>query len=501
MKQSHRPRNARGYRRRIILSIGVFYALSFTAAALLGWKYASVALYESLSQHLLESAKTTAMAIDMYMDRMQSIARSYARVIERTVPADEKITPAMLSAFREEAGLADLYFGSASGLLITDLNWQPPPLYDPRLRPWYNAALLSDHDPVYSGVYLDLIYNQLAISYGAQVRYPDGRLRGVLAVDIMLNTLNESFAPDNAGATGYVFLADQSGAFLIHPDERLRGQQFRDFPEGQIMFAAMMEGKQTIIDFRDRGGTLALSTRLPKSGWTLGLVTDKKTALRPLYTLGWFFTLMLAASLTLVVLVSRNLAKKIGSFAEQLERELGVKNAELEVKVAEIERISVTDPLTGIANRRKIENDIADEISRVQRTAKPCALIMFDVDHFKDINDRFGHETGDAVLCKLTELTAGAIRQTDCFGRWGGEEFLVLCPETTLEGTAQLAEKLRAGIQEGLVFPDFSVTCTFGISICRADDSAGRLVCRADTAMYRAKRDGRNRIATEQTDV
>ncbi|EFL52474.1 diguanylate cyclase [Solidesulfovibrio fructosivorans JJ]] len=156
---------------------------------------------------------------------------------------------------------------------------------------------------------------------------------------------------------------------------------------------------------------------------------------------------------------------------------------------------ATTDALTGIANRAGIDEALARERNRAARNAKPLCVIMFDIDHFKDVNDSLGHQAGDAVLAALTGLVSGLVRGHDILGRYGGEEFLVVAPETDMEQGRLLAERLRAAV-EAHAFPAAGkVTCSFGLAMLDADESAHALVARADAALYRAKETGRNRVA------
>ncbi|MFO7839737.1 MAG: transporter substrate-binding domain-containing protein, partial [Desulfosalsimonadaceae bacterium] len=127
----------------------------------------------------------------------------------------------------------------------------------------------------------------------------------------------------------------------------------------------------------------------------------------------------------------------------RLNRKLGIAHENLAVKSRELEKLSITDPLTGAFNRLKLEDILRNEIRRVHRTGRPFALIMLDVDYFKKINDSLGHQAGDDVLMEITCLLQARIRHTDDIGRWGGEEFLILCPDTSEKGAAVLAEHLR----------------------------------------------------------
>ncbi|MHC1791730.1 diguanylate cyclase [Solidesulfovibrio sp.] len=155
---------------------------------------------------------------------------------------------------------------------------------------------------------------------------------------------------------------------------------------------------------------------------------------------------------------------------------------------------ATTDALTGIANRAELADTLEREFHRAARHAATLTVTIFDIDHFKTVNDTYGHPAGDAVLTSLTALVADHVRDHDTFGRYGGEEFLLLTPETNAEEAARLAERLREAIEKH-AFPAVKrLTCSFGVSAMTPGDSPESLIARADAALYAAKQSGRNRV-------
>ncbi len=156
--------------------------------------------------------------------------------------------------------------------------------------------------------------------------------------------------------------------------------------------------------------------------------------------------------------------------------------------------LSITDSLTRVFNRRYIAQKLDEEVARAKRYQRALSVIMLDIDHFKKVNDTYGHAIGDDVLRALAASVKERIRQTDVFGRWGGEEFLLVLPDTPLESAARLAEDLRLQISQLRIFPVPQVTASFGVTSYRSGDTADTLVQRADDLMYEAKAAGRNRV-------
>ncbi len=160
----------------------------------------------------------------------------------------------------------------------------------------------------------------------------------------------------------------------------------------------------------------------------------------------------------------------------------------------ELNRLATTDTLTGVRNRRHFEAVATAEMARLDRYGEPLSLLLFDIDHFKAVNDRYGHLIGDQVLVTLTQRVRGQLRAVDVLARWGGEEFVVLLPHCGAEEARRLAEKLRALIA-GEPFPTVGgVTTSFGVAECRAHETLDDWLKRADDALYRAKSGGRNRV-------
>lgn len=177
-------------------------------------------------------------------------------------------------------------------------------------------------------------------------------------------------------------------------------------------------------------------------------------------------------------------------------RELVVRKYKVKLQALnrELEQLSNTDTLTGIANRRSLNRVFEKEIARSHRYHSKFSVVMLDVDHFKAINDNFGHHAGDQVLITIANLISDTIRANDLGGRWGGEEFLILCPETDQYGALQLAETIRQKIQSHDFGLPSRITASLGIAEYRESQSLEELIKIVDTALYDAKKAGRNQV-------
>jgi diguanylate cyclase (GGDEF)-like protein len=162
-----------------------------------------------------------------------------------------------------------------------------------------------------------------------------------------------------------------------------------------------------------------------------------------------------------------------------------------------LEALAEHDPLTGVNNRRAMEHELLLAIETHQRNLGAYGLAVLDLDHFKRINDRYGHEAGDATLLAFTALVERSIRKLDRFFRIGGEEFVLLLPGVNADGLAMLCEHLRARIAAQLRCRDETVTVSIGTALLRNGDDTASWLMRADEALYRAKSAGRNRVEAE----
>jgi diguanylate cyclase (GGDEF)-like protein len=165
-----------------------------------------------------------------------------------------------------------------------------------------------------------------------------------------------------------------------------------------------------------------------------------------------------------------------------------------ESTAAALRRLAETDPLTGIPNRREATARVEREIQRSLRYGGPLALLLFDLDGFKSVNDRFGHQGGDRALRRAATLALGTLRSTDVCGRWGGEEFLIALPGVGLEGGLDAAERLRRALESECAEGAPPLTASFGVTAFVRGDTLESMIRRADAALYEAKRGGRNRV-------
>jgi diguanylate cyclase len=247
-------------------------------------------------------------------------------------------------------------------------------------------------------------------------------------------------------------------------------------------------------------GTLRMSARQAIIAWALtatGLVPIFLLSSTPIGLPVATDIERVAAMLFSLLLIGQSAF--LGLYGSSMRKMLHNRSVELKAANKRIEELAELDELTGSFNRRCIMRMLDDEIARAQRINTPCSIALIDLDWFKRINDAYGHPTGDEVLRTFAITVFANIRNIDKFGRYGGEEFLLVLPETPGDAAARILDRLRAIIAD-LDWSAFSagmrVTISAGVTTLRRDESPDTFLARADSALYAAKARGRNRIAS-----
>jgi diguanylate cyclase len=209
---------------------------------------------------------------------------------------------------------------------------------------------------------------------------------------------------------------------------------------------------------------------------------------------GW---LRLLSGLWFAVVLAKIVA--INRIGAQMRKALTASNARLEAALAQVRELSERDDLTGLHNRRSILALLTEERARFARGGSAFGIAILDIDHFKRVNDRWGHAMGDEVLRAFATVVAGRLRNTDRMARYGGEEFLLLLTNSPEAASVELAaERLRRAVDEHR-WPDLAaglqVTCSIGVTMSRAGEGVAEMLERADAALYRAKSNGRNAVS------
>ena len=208
-----------------------------------------------------------------------------------------------------------------------------------------------------------------------------------------------------------------------------------------------------------------------------------------------FILLLIVLSLGMLVL------RSYAEMRSRLEALVDERTEALRLKSLELERQATHDKLTGLYNRRYADDYLQREIEQAHRSNRDFTVALADIDHFKQINDRYSHAIGDRVLCRVADILLSRCRKTDVVARYGGEEFLLCFPDTSAEFAEQICGQLRLAVEQAewsdigkQAGGDLSITMSFGIAQVADDSRRATLLSEADTRLYRAKNRGRNRV-------
>ncbi len=463
----------------------------------------------------------------------------------------------------KQHGISDIYEGYEDGGFLSLTGWLPPKDYDPRVRPWYKT-IINNNQLTISDPYMDLNSKEMSVSVGRPI-LENGKIVGVRAADILISTIINEISQLNFGEIGFVWIINERGNFIYHPDESIINKNIYEVSgiSGIPSKEALSDGGEVRYIFNGSKRT-ALFRKIPNSEWILGVtVLDNRAfsnleRLKSLYLIlsivlscifgvtSYVLTRILAAPIIRIIsfvdgiskgnldqtlelhfnkeidalAVSLNdmslKLKKSFSQIEAQKQALSTYNSELEALVKmrtqdieaaneklkasneALEKQATTDYLTGISNRRSFFEMAYKEVCRSDREASPLCLIIVDLDDFKHVNDQYGHAAGDEILVQTTLAMGECLRTYDLLGRLGGEEFVILLPETSEVQGLEIGERIRKKIEAAIiVFEDQSISVTVSMGLVVRESTAyclEKAISQADEALYEAKRSGKNKV-------
>jgi diguanylate cyclase (GGDEF)-like protein/hemerythrin-like metal-binding protein len=483
------PRGRLLRKRRIL-----FWAMAGSIAGIVGAGWVFTDRLGKLNDRVLvDDAQSAASQIQdhlvMEMESADVGARSLSEIVGRfhAGPAgiDRSRLGEVVDALSHGSKEGVVYVLDPEGTTVSASNRDRPESFVGKsyaVRPYFRAAMEGR-----PGRFIGMGLTSSLPGYYASMPIRDAAGR-IVGVAVEKRNLDESQLGPASGLLSYVVAPDgrvlvaggggrrdrplwPSGAAAIG-DQKDRAVLDHPF-EGEAWF--VLEGERTI----------AVRRPIPGFDWSLVVLKRERTHVAN-RLLGIVITLLLCAVvLTYFVAMQRQLGA---------ESHITVKRHEAEVRARDLARQADTDALTGVLNRHGFNTMISRELARARRHTQPLAVVILDIDHFKQVNDRHGHAAGDQVLEGLARILESHVRESDLVARWGGEEFVVIAPMTGIDGAANLAEKIRALLESTDLGPEGPVTASFGVAELKPDDTVEALLHRADEALYRAKTGGRNRV-------
>jgi diguanylate cyclase (GGDEF)-like protein/hemerythrin-like metal-binding protein len=380
------------------------------------------------------------------------------------------------------------YLLDPTGLTVAASNRAEPDSFVGKnysVRPYFRDAI-GGYPGRFAGVGLT---SRAPGFYASQpVRNAVGGITGVAVVKMTL-------AAGSLGPSGVdtAFLVAPDGRILLSGSPRFEGRPLwsQEAPGGS---KAAATGRAPLLDrpvsgndwvLLDGDRHVAVQRQVPGTDWSV-VTLKKETAQIVNRLLGIVITFLLSM---VIVAYFVALQRQYGT-----ESRLAERHREAEGRARTMARRADTDALTGVLNRAGFNDAFSREFSRARRYRQPLSLVLLDLDHFKNVNDGYGHPAGDKVLEGTARLLETRVREADLVARWGGEEFAVLAPMTDAEGAVRLAEKLRGLMEVTHLGPVGAVTASFGVAEMRPDDTIEAMLHRVDEALYGAKDSGRNQV-------
>lgn len=511
------------------------------------------ALTENITQELKSASSQVARELDLWILGRFFDVRVFAASFVVTedlerVRRGARPGPRTLSRLHDYLNSVQERFSDYVELLVLDPSAQivattaaqPSTVELP--QDWSSA--LESGNTIPGAVAWDENLEQPIIVIAAPIRATDGRLLGAMTAKLGLRSVDEILKRFAPGESGRAYLITRLGQPIV--SSRSGTAAFTETPLstatiGALVDQALVDKETAPLEYTANDGQPVVGTlrRIPRLNWAVIAEIPKAEAFAQVTRLR-NLTILIVTGLLLAVgfiayllgfIIVRPLNRLTkgavevagGDLAVDLpvvgggevayltevfndmvarlredQQEIATANEALSKQNEELERLSVTDALTGLHNRRHLMVTLASEVRRSHRHEHTFAVLMTDVDHFKKYNDTHGHVAGDQVLARVGSILKQATREVDCAARYGGEEFLLLLPETDVEGGVQVAERIRESMAKENFGPkkkSVAVTLSVGVAEFPVDgDSPELVIASADAALYQAKRRGRNRV-------
>lgn len=499
------------------------------ATSWLSYRENKTALTERLTEQLRSVSSQAARELDIWLKERTSDLRVFARSVEVTDNLERGARAQTLVRLTDYLNSVQDRFSDYEELLVIDPAGRVVATsagHSGRrgggatgLPADWLTQVRADH-PVIGEIHRDSALAGPVVPVAVPIRATSGALLGALSAQVNLRTVEDALAGLSRRAAGHLHIVTEAGALITGFGagrvETVPAGRAAESPAvlnlvGEAVEYTNFEGIRTV-------GTLA---RVPRLGWAVLAEMPTAEAYHQVVRLRNLTVLILAALLVVLGLVAYVLGLLIVRPVVRLTKgaaKVAAGNLDVDLPVGtggevgslttvfndmvarlregrqELERLSVTDGLTGLYNRRRLMETLESETRRARRNRHALALLIADIDYFKQYNDRFGHLAGDEVLRRVAAILRETTRDVDCVARFGGEEFVVLMPETDADAAVRAGERLRASLADE-VFRGGKVTLSIGVAQFpdHADLPEALLAC-ADEALYEAKHGGRDRV-------
>lgn len=477
--------------------------------------FIGVSLWHSFAQHRADTERQTqiiARAVEEHATAtIERASLGLLSIVERVHPADldrntlssqqqRHLTAMLVAQHQAMRGVVSMSLTDTEGIVIANSVGTPPGVDLGQRR--YFRELKAGHpgDIAIFEVIKGKVSNKWGLQVARRIDRPDGSFGGIVVANLGLQENFEHFYKNlGLSARGLITLRDADNTILVR------------YPMVESMLGKTIDGSQGARAVSEQVNEQTFRSVSPIDG------VDRITALRklpdyPVYVLvgqsyeemvwAWAqgastqilmgLLIVLQALATSLILLRRfDMMQELKALSVRLK----TSNRELVEANAQIERQSFQDQLTGAWNRRFADLRLREALAKSEREGRPFSLLLMDIDHFKSINDRWGHQVGDMVLSEFVESIQKRLRVNDLLFRWGGEEFMLLLEGSEIEAASILAEQLRRSLElHG--FPTVGqLTVSIGVAQFRRSESLHELMRRTDMALYSAKHAGRNRVA------
>ena len=469
-----------------ILMLSLTWAIAFT------WLFSSnlynerSALIEKEKNVITNMSHITSVQTRDYFERIHMFLITADLWLSSHPDADPRTDVefvALVNAFRESSnGKIDIRLVSDEGGLYYIPSESLVPLTDVSDRLYYTAQL----DPKTRGFFIsDPVKSRVSGVWGIPISYPlksDNFGVSVIFSVIEIQNLEDLYLPLRSNVNETIILVKKDGTILSHTpfNDEVLGKEMINWFDWENIIKNTESGiilKKS--DDTQKITSMAAYDTLNNLPLVVIVIADMHATLSH-----WNSTLiprisLLFAVLTFVALTTYIMIRLVSKLENALD---------------EISKLSITDSLTGLFNRRKAQELLDREIFKDERYNFNFSVILLDIDHFKNINDQYGHNFGDMILKSLAQIISENVRKSDSVCRWGGEEFVILCTNTTFEVAMIVAEKLRLLIDAHLFDKTCHITCSFGVATYLPEDSSDSLINKADEALYHSKAAGRNKV-------